>query len=960
MIARFLVILGLAAWCQTAYGLSWFEKVALLRFGNEIPYLSQDGEVDLSHLSPESYFHVQGDILFFPDEFLQPRYLTAQEYLQLVGDKKPVKATLNRKSYPQNLNKTKANQGTFLIRFVNAEPGKLLNIIPARYYHPIRLYYANGKQGAQLLLEQGSLETAPSVMTNENNLNAPIPDVVAGRDFYLYAHVRSPLRNGENTLNFSSFYVGHQSYLTETYLTTRYYARAISGGFFIMALFYNFIFLFRRQDRSSLYVALYAFSCFLLSLIYTWNLGMSISSMLNSFTVINLAGIAALQHYLLDKLKFRFSERWVKRLKLAAKIAFVVAALSVFLSISLLVALTFLIGFISSTVLTFSMVYLGIKYKLNGIVYFCIGTTLNCAFQFPIMISYIGGSNQENGYYILLASFAMAISLALVNAKEFAVTYRRSVRQGRMLEEKNKEIMDFNKNLEKMVADKTQEIRVLLDYIPQGVLSLVEDGLIANDYSSHLTNIVEIESLGGLCFCEHILKRCDLSSDARDQTWQAILSIIGESEFNFEANADKLPRELTYHAQSGEKILSVTWNIQLDELGDVQRILVTLLDVTAEKALEKEALKQRQEIDKIQQLLAIPAAKVAQFFSTSLPLLEENQHIISAHDHSFADSVMRTLFVNAHTVKGAARTLQLKDLTSSIHDMEESYSQVLRHGMAPDQEKMLADIDHVLSVFDDYMTINREKLNRTEDYSKVAIERDFIEHHYQMLKNLTDAPSVDVKEIIKALREQSESLTKMIFEQLPTLFETYQERAYKIAADVGKPKPVFDADLDDVSISPDRKVVLDNCMIHILRNILDHGIESAEERRLAGKDESGYIWISGQEDHDVLRLKIKDDGRGLAIARLRAKGLEQGKLTEQSSLDQIAELIFESGISTAKNLSDISGRGVGMNAVRTFLERSGGRIRLALEEPKDESGQFYDFHFEILLPLHPGTHEDVA
>jgi HPt (histidine-containing phosphotransfer) domain-containing protein len=382
------------------------------------------------------------------------------------------------------------------------------------------------------------------------------------------------------------------------------------------------------------------------------------------------------------------------------------------------------------------MVYVGLKYRLNGIVYFCVGAALNSIFQLPILAGYIGMNNQENGYYVLLASFSMALSLALVNAKEFAVTYKKSVRQGRVLEQKNQEITYFNKNLEKMVQDKTQEIRVLLDYIPQGVLSLEDDGFIANDFSAHLRNILESNDISGYSFNELVLKNCRMGSDERDQAWQAILSTVGESELNLMANEDKLPRELSYQSPSGEKTLKVTWNVQVDENNIVQRLLVTLLDITAEKALEREAAQQRQEMRKIQELLNIPAGKMAQFFLTSRPLLEENRSIIASNRGHMNPHSLRTLFVNAHTVKGASRTLHLKELTTAIHDMEDYYSHILRHNEPVDHECLTSGIDNSLAVFKEYEIINSTKLNRSDDYSKVIIERDFIEKHYQMIKNL--------------------------------------------------------------------------------------------------------------------------------------------------------------------------------------------------------------------------------
>ncbi len=514
------------------------------------------------------------------------------------------------------------------------------------------------------------------------------------------------------------------------------------------------------------------------------------------------------------------------------------------------------------------------------------------------------------------------------------------------------QISYLNKNLEGLVDAKTKQIRSLLDYIPQGVLSISADGKVSEDYSAHLEQILESSQIGGQDFYEMILAKTDLQSDSKDQVWQTILACLGESEFNFEANADKLPHELVYNSSTGDKVLKVTWNIQLDDDEMIERFLVTLLDISAEKRLEQEAEVQRRELLKIQELLAINPNKIAQFFSTSLPLLLENKNLIDEMAPNSDLSMVKSLFVNAHTVKGAARTLHLQDLTSVIHEAESYYSQILKEKNPIDIKILQQDIMNVLNAFHSYIDINRNKLNRDDDFQKVAIQREFIEHHYQILRDIVDGQDVKIEHIIASLKQQSSSLTKMIFEQLPSIFDGYFEKVEKIASDMGKRAPDFNVDIDEISISPDRRVVLDNCMIHILRNIVDHGLEQTAERRAAGKKESGTITVKASEHHGILSLEISDDGRGLAIAELRKRGLAQGLIREDASQLAVANLIFESGVTTAKSLSEISGRGVGMNAVKTFLDRVGGSIQVVLGKPTSPSGEYYHFSFIIRMPSH--------
>ena len=121
-------------------------------------------------------------------------------------------------------------------------------------------------------------------------------------------------------------------------------------------------------------------------------------------------------------------------------------------------------------------------------------------------------------------------------------------------------------------------------------------------------------------------------------------------------------------------------------------------------------------------------------------------------------------------------------------------------------------------------------------------------------------------------------------------------------------------------------------LLHLVRNALDHGIESPRERRAAGKAETATITLEASRIGDRLVVEISDDGRGIDPAIVRRKAHEQGLLASEDltalSDEQVVDLIFSAGFSTAAEVSDISGRGVGMDVVQTTVEQIGGRVSL--------------------------------
>jgi two-component system chemotaxis sensor kinase CheA len=139
---------------------------------------------------------------------------------------------------------------------------------------------------------------------------------------------------------------------------------------------------------------------------------------------------------------------------------------------------------------------------------------------------------------------------------------------------------------------------------------------------------------------------------------------------------------------------------------------------------------------------------------------------------------------------------------------------------------------------------------------------------------------------------------------------------------------------------------LSDPLVHLLRNSIDHGIEPPEERRAAGKPEEGTVTLSAEQSGGSVIISISDDGRGMDVEAIRAKAVERGLISESADLPekQILNLIFEPGFSTSGEITDISGRGVGMDVVKQNIEALRGSV-----EVKSEPGQ--GSAITVTLPL---------
>jgi two-component system chemotaxis sensor kinase CheA len=146
----------------------------------------------------------------------------------------------------------------------------------------------------------------------------------------------------------------------------------------------------------------------------------------------------------------------------------------------------------------------------------------------------------------------------------------------------------------------------------------------------------------------------------------------------------------------------------------------------------------------------------------------------------------------------------------------------------------------------------------------------------------------------------------------------------------------------------DKSVIEDllDPIMHSVRNSVDHGIESAEARKAAGKPEEGMVMLKAANEGNMIVIEISDDGGGIDVEAVKAKAVERGILNPNKVLTDVEafNLIFEPGFSTAKQITSISGRGVGLDVVRRSIDKLNGKVTVSSEKGKGTK-------FTIKLPL---------
>ena len=184
------------------------------------------------------------------------------------------------------------------------------------------------------------------------------------------------------------------------------------------------------------------------------------------------------------------------------------------------------------------------------------------------------------------------------------------------------------------------------------------------------------------------------------------------------------------------------------------------------------------------------------------------------------------------------------------------------------------------------------------------------------------------------IREMQDSIMSIRMVPMESIYSKFPKVVRDISKKLGK-KIEFKHEGDTVEIDKAMIEGLTDPLMHIIRNSLDHGLEMPEDRVASGKPETGTITISAEQANGQMIITIDDDGKGIDFNKVAQKSLDNGLIDEQQMAsmtdNEKAMLIFGAGVSTADEITDISGRGVGMDVVKTNISKLGGLIKLDTE-----------------------------
>ncbi|WP_435751348.1 Hpt domain-containing protein [Thauera sp. AutoDN2] len=313
-------------------------------------------------------------------------------------------------------------------------------------------------------------------------------------------------------------------------------------------------------------------------------------------------------------------------------------------------------------------------------------------------------------------------------------------------------------------------------------------------------------------------------------------------------------------------------------------------------------------------------------------------------------------FVNQSGEIGVARSRidgELRTLRRSLLDLTENVIRLrnqLREVEIQADVQMQSRIAQSGAEHGDFDPLELDRYTRLQELTRMMAEsvNDVTTVQQNLLLNL-DGAELALNSQARLARDLQQGLMQV--RMLP--FESLASRLYRVvrqsARDLGKRANL---DLRGGRISVDRSVLeqIAAPLEHLLRNALAHGIETPSARHAAGKPETGDIIVNVRQEGNEIAIDVSDDGAGLDLERIAARGRERGLLGEHEQADErrLTNLIFLSGFSTASELSAVSGRGVGMDVVKAQAAAIGGRVSVASTRG---AGTRFTIHIPLTLAV---------
>jgi two-component system chemotaxis sensor kinase CheA len=496
-------------------------------------------------------------------------------------------------------------------------------------------------------------------------------------------------------------------------------------------------------------------------------------------------------------------------------------------------------------------------------------------------------------------------------------------------------IIEWNQWLEKTVEQRTLAVRNLLDNAGQGFMSIGRDLIVADEHSVECNRIFHQE-VAKASFPEllypHDLEERKLLHSILDEYYREQDANAKELIFSLlpnEVYIDQRPIQLEYKMiPNGQELQAETMMIILTDISE-KRLLENRMD--AERHLLKMVVKVVTNFDDFVEMVR----EYEYFYQTEM-------YTILQRDESLERKILE-IFKRVHTLKGNSGLLYLMNTVPNLHKMEGQLAACLKRkepGTPEDICKQLAGYPMHEWLQEDIVLLQdilgEEFLKRDQTNLIIIDAQKLIEFEHEirlLLKEETD------KSLLLEIR-------RWRYRPIKSFFKSYPELIQRLADREGILIHPLVIEGGEMLVDPEWFQPFAKTLIHTLRNVIVHGIEDSELRADLGKELYGSVLFTIGLEGDSVRLTISDDGRGINPGLIRNKMIEKGICTQEAAQrlteEEVLGYIFEEEFSMKEDVNDLAGRGIGLSAVKSALERIGGAVHV---ESSFGKGTTFNFNF---------------
>ncbi len=533
----------------------------------------------------------------------------------------------------------------------------------------------------------------------------------------------------------------------------------------------------------------------------------------------------------------------------------------------------------------------------------------------------------------LLLSFVLVVALAKRWWDRRLAAYDRVIGSTELIPEPARSTM-MSDGLQKFVVENMRF----------AVFSVNEELRIRLETPIFPKSLSEVENLDDRDLVEMLGLVTRLTPDDLQMLNFQLRHAFGMNKIQWLATSFSLPPEAPL--KRGQTAFARLSYIPVYEAEKLVRVHLIMQDISEIKEREGKAEQQRKDMEKFFALLQVSDSLFELFMSETRKLFEDIKYDLKALREKSSVNTIDTanrMFRAVHTIKANAKLFKLTSIQDVAHTVE-SYLEELRTGKRTFTPPVLAELTQKIMAISEevysYASLRKEILNTSERNSAFNLKYrvQWIRSLMNQFASILRDPQFEQRHLKLIQKEFSRALSSFDKASLREYIHGYNQMLQEVSASMGKEIAEIHTDLEYHHFDSSTLARINDILLHCLRNSIDHGIELPDERVKSGKQRQGQITLKTKEHEGMVNIEISDDGRGLDLERIRSRAIEMNIVTaEQASLmndKEIIPLLFHTGVSTATTVTEISGRGLGMDVVRDYVQGLSGNLSISFEKGK--------------------------